>query len=109
VWNPGVSGLLEPADKTVMKFWIPSATALNFTPGKTSPEICEIVWMDEEDAMICSEQLNCNSCVKTIKSDGFSICEWYESAEYCSTGGCGLHGCGSTTCKTAETCSSTWW
>ena len=66
-------------------------------PDLDVPAICSLVADAEADAALCNSQEDCSSCVGTILSDGTTTCQWFSDGELCDSG-CGMDGCGETTC-----------
>jgi hypothetical protein len=66
--------------------------------GLTVGEICVQEAEDAADASLCSNQIDCGSCVDTVLSDGSDSCHWLEDGGYCASG-CGVNGgCGVDSC-----------
>jgi hypothetical protein len=61
-------------------------------------EICTVAEDAEADADLCSSKSGCGSCVDTVLTDGASTCQWLSNVEFCASG-CGMAGCGETTCS----------
>jgi hypothetical protein len=68
-------------------------------PDLLQSEICQLVQNEINDVQICGEPLDCATCVSTVRSDGTSNCQWYDSTSSCGIGGCFMMGCGSSTCS----------
>lgn len=66
--------------------------------GQSPQEICNIVTTEALDWTICSAVTDCAQCTATPKSDGTSMCVWYELSESCGSGQCNFLGCGTSTC-----------
>jgi hypothetical protein len=98
-WAPSV-GCLESCDVI--------ADTPCFVSSNTSTTIEETCMASEEsvaDEMICTSNLDCGTCVGTLLSDGMTTCQWFEEGAYCSSG-CGIMGCGTTSCSEATTSAS---
>ena len=63
----------------------------------TPESICQQAADDGADDALCGAQADCASCTTTTLTDGTQTCQWYADANYCAAG-CGMDGCGSTTC-----------
>jgi hypothetical protein len=75
-------------------------------PNMTADEICEEV-ANKEAHILCASKRNCGECAGTSILSGTTTCQWFDGEQggaqsYCASG-CGVDGCGITSCDAATT------
>jgi len=74
----------------------------NTFPDANVEETCQIAQGNADDARLCRQQNDCESCVGTMLSDNSTTCQWFEDRGFCASG-CEMMGCGDTSCTSDET------
>ena len=66
--------------------------------GLDGRQICARAAADEADARLCGTKGDCASCTAAVLSDGSTTCQWFDDGGGFCGSGCGMIGCGVTTC-----------